>query len=274
MKRLRDAVAVISLILIAGFGSAALAQEPHRHTEKEVKRMLERIEKDAERFRNSLARALDVSSFDDSKAEDDINQYIKEFEAATDRLEDRFDNDRSAASDVENVLERAARIDRFMIAHRLSPSAQEHWAMLRVGLDELARAYNVSWSWAGVSDRPRRLTDDQMKGLLARIEASADRFRKSLADALDKTDFDDTNAEDDINRYVREFESATDRMKGRFDDDEAATGAVREVLTRAARIDVFINQHRLTDRAREDWMSLRRDLDELAVSYGVSWRWA
>jgi hypothetical protein len=258
---------------MAGLVSATRAQEPHRHTEKDMKRLLDRIEKDADRFRNSLARALDVSSFDDTNMEDEINRYIKEFEASTDRLEGHFDDDKSAASYVEDVLERAARIDRFMATHRLAPAAQESWLILRSDLDELSRAYNVSWTWAGVTNRPFRLTDEQMKGLLDRIEASADRFRKSLADALDKTDFDDTNAEDEINRYVKEFESATDQMESRFDDNEAATGAVREVLTRAARIDTFISRHRLTDRAKGDWMSLRRDLDELGAAYNVSWKW-
>jgi hypothetical protein len=31
--------------------------------------------------------------------------------------------------------------------------------------------------------------------------------------------------------------------------------------------------HELSSRAQEDWQALRRNLDELAAAYNVSWRW-
>ena len=271
---LTNILGILIVALLVSQGSVTHAQQSYRLTEKEMKALLERIERGADRFRNSLGKMLDASAIDDTKAEDNINHFVKEFEAATDHLKQRFDDDHSAAGDVEEVLRRAARIDGFMMRRGMNSRAQEDWAGLRRNLDELATAYNVSWNWDGsISNRPFRLNDEQVKNLMGRIEQDADRFRKSLNDALDKTDFDDTKAADNLNDYVKEFEAATDRLKDHFSKKRAAANDAEEVLQRAARIDAFMHNHRLTERAQNDWSQLRGGLDELATAYGVSWKW-
>ena len=271
---LTNILGVLVLALIVSQGNVTHAGQSFRLTEKEMKALLERIERGADRFRNSLGKMLDVSALDDTKAEDNINHFVKEFESATDHLKHRFDSDQSAAGDVEEVLRRAARIDAFMTRRETNSRAQEDWANLRRNLDELAVAYNVSWNWDGsISNRPFRLNDEQVKGLLRRIEQDADRFRKSLDDALDKTDFNGTKAEDNINDFIKEFEVATDHLKDRFSKKQSASRDAEEVLQRAARIDAFMHNHSLTERAQNDWSQLRASLDELATAYSVSWRW-
>jgi hypothetical protein len=123
------------------------------------------------------------------------------------------------------------------------------------------------------AQEPSRLSDDQVERLLERIEKAADKFRGSLEDALDKSRVDDSRLEDDLNRYVREFENATDRLEKRFDDDKSSAEDVREVMTRAASINGMMGRFEFTDRAQSDWRLLRSDLNELARAYGVTWEW-
>jgi hypothetical protein len=273
MRLIRYCTALAAAVSLAGLFATADAQLPYRMSERELKALLTRIDKGAEVFRRSLDKSLDKSRFDGTRAEDDINKFVKDFVDATDTLKSRFNDDRTAAASVEEVLRRGASIDNFMLRHRLRPRAQSDWQYLRASLDELARAYNVSWSWAGLTDRPYRVSDQELGVLLARIETSADRFRKDLNDALDKTAFNKTSAEDDVNEFVKEFEHATDHLKKRFGSKESAAADVEEVLRRAARIDVFMRQHKLTLRAQDDWSELRRGLDDLAQAYNVSWKW-
>jgi hypothetical protein len=273
MNLMKSVVAIAAVGILVGLTAEVRAQHPYRRSEKEMKELLERIDKNAEKFRHSLDAALDHSRLDHTKAEDRINDFVKEFAQATDRLKGRFDDDRSASPAVEEVLRRAARIDSFMISHEVRSRAQSDWSDLRVTLDELAAAYNVSWNWTGVSDRPNRLNDDQLKNLLGRIEKGADAFKGSLKDAVSHSRFDDTSSEGDINRFVKEFEVATDRLKDRFSKKQTAAGDVEEVLRRAAAIDGFMRRFALSSRAQSDWSSLRRNLDELAAAYGVTWSW-
>ena len=123
------------------------------------------------------------------------------------------------------------------------------------------------------TQEPSRLSDDQVERLLERIETAADKFRGSLDDALDTSRVDDSRLENDLNRYVRAFENATDRLEKRFDDDKSSAEDVREVMTRAASINGMMGRFALTDRAQSDWRLLRNDLNELARAYGVTWEW-
>jgi hypothetical protein len=120
---------------------------PYRLTDKEVERILHRIEDQSGKFRSSLDHALDRSSLNGTNREDDINAFVKDFDREVKRLHDRFDEHKSVASDVQSVLDRAARIDSFMHQRGLSGKSQREWAALRANLDELAEAYSVTWRW-------------------------------------------------------------------------------------------------------------------------------
>lgn len=275
MKILNYMTAIVTVTLLTVSLNASPAQKAYRLSEEEMKNLLQRIEERADHFRSSLKDALDKGRFDDSKTENNVNRLVKEFEAATDRLKDHFDKNESAAGDAEDVLKRAASIDGFMMRHPLTSRSQSDWMSLRGSIDELARSYNVSWDWAGgLTNHANRINDRQVKALLQRIEEGADRFRGSLKDALEKTRFDGTKIEDNINDFIKSFEQATDRLKDRFNKNQSAASDAEEVLTRAADIDRFMLRHSLKPRAQEDWRRLRGNLDELALAYGVSWRWS
>lgn len=273
MRRINITTAI--LITVLSFSCLAVAQTPraYRMSEDEVRALLGQIEKGSDRFRASLDNALDRSPIDGSRAEDNINNFIRDFERATDRLKSRFGDNRSAANDVEDVLERGAIIDRFMIRHSLTQRAQEDWASLRAMLDRLASAYNVTWDWGGTVGRPSRMSENEMKALLARLEKNADRFRSSLDAALDRSRYDGSQTEDNINQFMKNFEEASDRLKNRYDDNQTATGIVEDLLQRAVLIDGFVDRRVPNVRAREDWMAVRNDLEELAKAYDVSWHW-
>lgn len=273
MTRPQYVITALAIILFTGLFIGAAAQKPYRLSEQEVKNLLDRVERGADRYRSSLKAALGESRYDGRSTENDINQFIEDFEAATDRLESRFDDDRSAAGLVEEVLKRGVLIDSFMARHRLTASAQDDWLQLRGDLDRLAQAYAVRWNWAGVLTGAYRVNDKQVESLLGRIEKDADQFRKSLDASLDRSRLDGKKAEDNINQFVKDFEAATDHLEDRFGKRQAASADVEEVLRRAVFIDSFMRRHLLNPRAQSDWSALRRDLDELAFAYRVTWRW-
>jgi hypothetical protein len=143
-----------AMILLIGLVSSAAAQSVYRISEKEMKDLLARIDKQAEAFRGSLKSALNHSDIDHSKQEDRINDFVKGFEEATEKLKHHYSEKNTASADVEEVLNRAVRIDSFMERHHLSPRAESDWAALRKSLDTLADAYQVPWSWT--EHRPER----------------------------------------------------------------------------------------------------------------------
>jgi hypothetical protein len=273
MKKTTYGLALAALITLAGFSLTARAQQPYRANHEQVKNLIERIEKGADAFRTSTKAALNQSRLDDTKAEDNINQYLKDFENATKLLKDRFNDDNTAVAAAEEVLRRGAVIDNFVDRRWLSHKAQRDWRNLHRDLSELARAYHVGWSWSNAAIYPYRVSQENMKQLIASTEKRAEGFRASLDEALDRSRFDGGNREDQINRFVKDFEVATDHLKDRYADNYSAVGSVTEVLRRGALIDHFMMRHNLTSRAQNEWRLLRGNLDELARAYNVSMSW-
>ena len=139
---------LIGALLLLGNVSLALSQDtPYRLNDKQVKKVLEQLKKDTGKFRKSLDSSLDKSRLDGTNREDDINAFLKDYEKATDRLYDRFKDNKSVSGDVEAVLDGAAQIDRFMGRRLPSSRAQRDWEVVRQDLRRLAEAYNVTWRW-------------------------------------------------------------------------------------------------------------------------------
>jgi hypothetical protein len=142
--------------MLAGLSVAAKAQDaPYRLNDKQVQRVMKQLKKDTEKFRKSLDSSLDKSRLNGTNREDDINKFMDDYEKATERLYDRFKDNKSVGGDVETVLDGAAQIDQFMtrrsdqFMRRNSQSgrAERDWAAVRQDLRQLAEAYNVTWRW-------------------------------------------------------------------------------------------------------------------------------
>lgn len=289
MRIKSSSLGLVFVIACLGFATRAHAQvvgQPYRLSDKEVERILHRMEDQANKFRHSLDAALDRSRLNGTNREDDINAFIKNFDEQTKRLHDRFDDHKSVAADVEAVLNSAASIDQFMRRQHLNERAQNDWSTLRGNLDELAAAYNVTWRWEGLAavgpttvvtatpvGLPYRLSDKEVERILHGIEEQSGKFRSSLDSALDKSSLNNTDREDDINAFIKEFDREVRRLHDRFDEHKSVAADVQAVLDRAARIDGFMRRRGLTEKAQNEWSALRANLDQLAEAYSVSWRW-
>ena len=281
-------VLCVCAALLVSTANAQVVGQPYRLNDKDVEKIIRRIEQQSDRFRASVDKSLDKSRFNGSNREDDINSFIKDFYEQTKHLRARFDKHHSATGDVEAVLDRAARIDDFMSRNRLSSKAQEDWSALKSNLDELAAAYNVSWRWGGYSPAPGivspsgttvagvpyRVSDNDVEKIRRAMEQQSDRFRSALDSSLDRSRLNGSREEDDINRFVKEFYEQTKTLRDHFDDHKSTSADVQSVLDRAASIDSFMRRNRMRDdKAAREWERLRGNLDELAQVYIVSWQW-
>ena len=150
MIKIKQILSLALVLMLAGITTTAAAQyqRPYRTEDRNVQQLIGRIEMRADNFRSSLASVLDNSRIDNTRREDNINQLVSDFEQSTNQLRDRFNARQSTISDVQMVLDRAARIDRFMQRNNLGTDPERQWSMLRNDLNTLAGYYNVAWNWS------------------------------------------------------------------------------------------------------------------------------
>ena len=138
----------LCVLMFASLSIIAIGQDaPYLISDKQVQQAMKQLKKDTGKFRKSLDSSLDKSRLDGTNREDNINEFMENYEKATDRLYDRFKDNKSVGADVEAVLDGAARIDQFMRRQSPTGRAERDWEAVRADLRRLADAYNVSWRW-------------------------------------------------------------------------------------------------------------------------------
>ena len=126
---------------------SSLAQRPRQWYRGNVREIIRQLETDTDEFKSSLDAALDKSALNGSRAEDEINEYVKQFEEATDRLRNRSEDREYAPNAAREVLNRGRSINVFMRTHRLGGRAESDWVKVRNDLNRLSNAYYIGWKW-------------------------------------------------------------------------------------------------------------------------------
>ncbi len=126
---------------------------------------------------------------------------------------------------------------------------------------------------ATAQTRAYTVTDTQIQYLLNRIETRTDTFKRDMNAALDRSPLNNTESEDMISNYITEFEDSTDVLKQRFEGRNSVDADVQDVLSRAANINQFLKNNRLTTTVQNTWSFVRTDLTTLARYYGVRLDW-
>ena len=279
MKNSKFIVCMFLLFTLSSIGVSAIAQrQSSRVNTRQVSDILQRLAQSSDRFRNSLNAAVEQSRAD-GRPENDINSFERDFENAANQLNDRFKRRRASAVDVRNVLQKASPINDFISRRRFDPKAQNDWLSVRSDLEALASAYAVNWQWNPQTlppvstSRSHRLSDRELGQLIQRIEAGGDTFRSSLTDAFDRSRYDPTRSEGKMNDAVAGFKNASDQLRNHFDARQLVASDVQELLAQATPVDAYMRNNKLTDRAQNDWSTLRSDLEGLASAYNTVPNW-
>ena len=120
---------------------------------------------------------------------------------------------------------------------------------------------------------PHRNNTRQVGNMLQQLERSSSRFRNSLNVELVQRSVDQTRPQNDISTFQAGFDLAIKQFRDQFTRRLAVGSDVEAVLQKASPINSFISQNTLNPRVKNDWASVRTNLNTLASAYAVSWQW-
>ena len=135
--------------------------------------------------------------------------------------------------------------------------------------DSIAIASTAAFS--ATQTRPSRTDGQDIKQVIAELEKHAQLFHFSLTSAPDVEWLAGTRATGDIDRFVTSFVHSTRQLRQDHGRGQVVTNRVDEVLRRGASIDSFMEHHRSPNQVQQDWFTVRRDLEKLALAYNVIW---
>jgi hypothetical protein len=138
---------IVCLILVSL--SAQAQRRVNRGTNQSVRQLIVRIENRSNLFRNSVQTWSESNAAQTYGSNEDLNVLVRDFDDSVRQLQARFDQRAATVADVQDVLNRAARVDDFVRRNTLDARSGNYWSTMRVDLNQLATHYNVRWSQTG-----------------------------------------------------------------------------------------------------------------------------
>jgi len=136
------------VVLSAGATLTQAQRQTYRGTARTVRQLILRIDNRTDIFRNAI-NAQNQSRVYTTNGEN-LNNLVDDLDRAVLQLRERFDRRQSTATDAQDVLNRAALIDRFMTDRNVRGAAVlRSWTNLRATLNQLATVYGLTWPSIG-----------------------------------------------------------------------------------------------------------------------------
>ena len=142
-------LAFLAVALISAGSTLTQAQrQTYRRTNSAVRQLILRIQNRTATFRNTL-NAQNQNPVYGTNGGDLLNR-ADDLDRAVVQLQQRFDRRQSTSADAQDVLNRAALIDRFITDRNIrSTVVLRSWTNLRADLNELASVYRLTWPSIG-----------------------------------------------------------------------------------------------------------------------------
>ena len=117
-----------------------------RYSKSDVSRIISKLEKSSDKFRNDFDRALDRSRRDGSNAEDRYNDNIRDYENSLDELRREFNRSNSwweSRNQVSDVIQEAQNVNSMMNSISFRRNLERQWNSMRTDLNTLADTYDL-----------------------------------------------------------------------------------------------------------------------------------
>jgi hypothetical protein len=277
MSSIRKTIFMTFLLALLTAGVATTGMAQFGTNDSAIRDVVRRIQTGTDSLQRTVQNAADRNNY----PVNDINRLILDFENAANQLDRRLGTRRSTTSDAQLLLDRGAQIDTFFANNRLGGGSRREWEAIRTDLDQLANYYNLSprWSSGGIytgnqGNNNYNLNDYQMRQLIDRLSTRSTTFSRNLRNDLNRRSYNDRNSVDEVRRQLSDFESALVQLRNRVNSRQSSSSDAQNVLDRAAFLNTFITDNRLSYQTENNWSSLRPDLEQLANAYNIAWNWS
>jgi hypothetical protein len=115
-----------------------------------------------------------------------------------------------------------------------------------------------------------RYENRTLRDAARRVDARSGDFQRHLDSALDRSRYDDTRREDNINQIAAEFRHAASQFRNSVGDGRdfhRGSNEAQRLLNLGSRIDHLVGRLRLDSRTRSDWSQIRQDLRVISNFY-------
>jgi hypothetical protein len=257
----------VALLMAATFMPAPplVAQTPTRLSDKDVKALIETLDKGRDRFQGELDGKVKSSVVREPSLEVRVDKYLDDFKDSVEHLKDRFEPKYAAGAEAATVIRQATAIDTFMKKQPANLKGMSEWQHLAVELNRLADVYGTTFPLGSDSSaRPvRRINDGEAAAAAAKIEEEAEHVKdavgneKTLAEPAKKR----------LKEAAELVKQKADKLKSRLKDSEPATAEATLLFAAIRDLDSASKDLNLSPASLTPMGALRAPLDTLRQAF-------
>lgn len=138
------ATVFVALVFVAGISLTQAQRQPYRGTYRSVQQLLSRIGTGTDLLQSRVT-TQNQSRVYGRVTQEDVGSLVQNLNTAVMQLRERFNNRTSTTADAQEVLNRAALVDRALRRNTSDTVTLRTWTNLRVDLNQLATVYGLRW---------------------------------------------------------------------------------------------------------------------------------
>ena len=255
------------VVLLAGLLVPPVASA-ERPSDKDLKKLLERVDNERDRFEDQLDGKLKRSILRGPGGEVNVERYLDDLQENVDKLKDRFTPQYAASAEATTVLRQGADIQRFMATQPPNLDGMSEWNRLAATLGDLAAAYGTTFP-VPEGQAARRLNDAEVKKAADETGKGADRFKKDLESSLKTDKTIDKPTLSAALKEVDDLKKDAQRLASTIGGGRPASGEAKALLQRAAAIRAAGANRPLSPAAKSAWGVIEGHLANVAQAFGL-----
>ena len=245
---------------------SAAAQTPgERMPDRDVKEIIEAIDRARDRFEDQLDGNLKSSIIRNDKGEVSVERYLDDLQENVKNLKERFTSDYSASREADVVLRQGSDIHTFIKSKPAEIKGGSEWDTMARELGRLAGAYRTTFP-VPKDAIVRRINDREAADTAEEVAKTADDLRRQLEQEkmVPKTVLEP--ARQNLQALSRQARTVKDRAG----DARPATAEMRQLVDLAQKVGSFMGgQATLLPGTTGAWKALQAPLEKLGQAYGL-----
>ena len=257
-----------SMLALPGAAAAGQAPSGERLNDKDVKKLLEQVDNNRDRFEDQLDGKLKRSIVRGPGGEVNVEKYLDDLQENVDKLKDRFTPQYAASAEATTVLRQGSDIQRYMSTLPPNFDGASEWNRLAASLNELAAVYGTSFPLPE-GQQARRLNDGEVQKTAEQIAKNADAYKKELDTSLKKDKTIDKATRESAVKDAAGLKDDAKRVASLVGDGKPASGEAKALLQHAAAVQSASSGRALSPGAQTAWGAVQADLAKVSQAFGI-----
>jgi hypothetical protein len=238
-----------------------------RLTDADVKALVARIEDGRDKFDNALDDKFKDSILRGPAGEVDVKRFLNTFQESIDRLEGSLKPGYAGSTEAGTLLRQGSALDRYFRQQPGGTKGESEWNRLASDLKLLAAAYGSEFP-AGDNATFRRIGDREVADAVKALAEDVEQVKKSLDSDLKKDPSVDKASREAVVAEADQLSKDAKALRDRVKDGKPSSAEADQVLTSAAKLQTFIQGHRVPAAANA-WTGVSSQLETVTAAYQI-----